>query len=84
MRARERVGEERRRATSFLRSLPVHVRQLHGRDGTGLRSLTMTVQSILIVVALILAVLSGTTARVPLWISVLLICIALLVGTRIA
>jgi hypothetical protein len=44
----------------------------------------MTVQSILIVVALILAVLSGTTARVPLWISVLLICIALLVGTRIA
>jgi hypothetical protein len=43
----------------------------------------MTVYSILIIIALILAIVSGVSGRVPLWISVLLICIALLTGTRL-
>lgn len=38
----------------------------------------MSIQGILLILALILAVLSGVTGKVPLWISVFLICIALL------
>lgn len=43
----------------------------------------MSVTTILLVIAAVLAVVSGVTARVPLWIAVLLICLALLVGARI-
>lgn len=43
----------------------------------------MSVQTVLYVVALIIAIVSGVDGRVPLWISVLLICIGLLVGSLI-
>lgn len=39
----------------------------------------MTVQFILILLALTLALINGITGKVPLWISNLLICVALLV-----
>jgi len=38
---------------------------------------------ILILIALILCQISGVTNRIPLWISVLFICIALLIGKAI-
>ena len=43
----------------------------------------MSVYTLLIVIALVLAIVSGVVGRVPLWISVVLICIAQLVGTRV-
>jgi hypothetical protein len=41
----------------------------------------MTVSSVLIVVALILTVLHGIDGRVPLWIAVFLLGVAVLVGS---
>lgn len=41
----------------------------------------MSVSSILVVIALILALLSGVDGRVPLWVAVLLLCLAMLVGS---
>ena len=43
----------------------------------------MHIQSLLIVIALILTIVSAATSRVPLWVAVLLLCVALLVGVRL-
>lgn len=39
----------------------------------------LTVQNSLILIALILTLVSGITGRVPVWIPMLLVCIALLI-----
>ena len=41
--------------------------------------MTITIPFTLIFIALVLALVSGITGKVPLWIAVLLLCIALLV-----
>ena len=43
----------------------------------------MNISSLLIIVALVLTIISAVTARVPLWVAVLFLCLALLVGGRV-
>jgi hypothetical protein len=43
----------------------------------------MSISSLLVIVALILTIVSAVTARVPLWVPVLFLCLALLVGVRV-
>jgi hypothetical protein len=42
----------------------------------------MNISSLLVVAALILTIISAVTAKVPLWVPVLFLCLALLVGLR--
>jgi hypothetical protein len=42
----------------------------------------MTIQGLLVIVALILTIVSAITSRVPLWVPVLFLCLSLLVGVR--
>ena len=43
----------------------------------------MNISGLLIIVALILTIVSAVTAKVPLWVPVLFLCLALLVGARV-
>lgn len=43
----------------------------------------MNITVLLLVIALILTILSAVTSRVPLWVAVLFLCLALLVGGRV-
>lgn len=43
----------------------------------------MNISGLLIIVALILTIVSAVTAKVPLWVPVLFLCLGLLVGSRV-
>jgi hypothetical protein len=43
----------------------------------------MNISGLLVVVALVLTIVSAVTARVPLWVAVLFLCLALLLGGRV-
>lgn len=43
----------------------------------------MTVTPLLILVALILTIASAVTPRIPLWVAVLTLCLALLIGGKL-